>query len=369
MKIIFPNYQNSIMNVSNSILKNYGITTKYSSIPFLDEQLSKNYNHIIYILLDGMGVNIIKKFLKKDDALKKFMAKEITSVFPPTTVAATNAVLSGVPPIVNGHLGWVQYFEKEDIDLIVFQNTDFYNNENIPKEDLRAKYLSYKRLGEQIKAKNPDIITNEFFPSFIENGSNSFKEEIEKVLLVTHNTDKSFNYLYWTQPDLVQHQTGIYSNDTKTILTDLNQDFTELIENIEDDTIVICIADHGLTNIKPLSLFENEELMTLLKRRPSIEPRAINFFVKDAALKRFKPLFNQAYSKYYKLYSKDEILASKLFGDGEKHQLIDTFLGDYIAIAIDKYMFSLNNEKSYLAHHAGMSEDEMIVPLIIYSKK
>ncbi len=369
MKTIFPNYQNSIMNVSNSILKSYGIKTKYATIPFLDEQLSKNYNHIIYILLDGMGVNIIKKFLKNDDPLKQYMAKEITSVFPPTTVAATNAVLSAVPPIVNGHLGWVQYFEKEDIDLIVFQNTDFYNNKKIPKEDLRAKYLSYKRLGEQINEQNPDIITNEFFPNFIENGSASFKEEIEKVLLVTHNTDKSFNYLYWTQPDLVEHQTGIYSKDTQAILTNLNQDFTELIENIEDDTIVICIADHGLTNIKPLSLFENEELMALLKRKPSIEPRAMNFFVKENSANRFKSLFNQAYSKYYKLYTKDELLASKLFGEGKKHQLIDMFLGDFLAIAIDEYMFSLNKEKGYLAHHAGLSEDEMIVPLIVYSKK
>ena len=36
---------------------------------------------------------------------------------------------------------------------------------------------------------------------------------------------------------------------------------------------------------------------------------------------------------------------------------------------IDKYMFTLGNGKSYIAHHAGMSEDEMMVPLIIYSKK
>ena len=107
----------------------------------------------------------------------------------------------------------------------------------------------------------------------------------------------------------------------------------------------------------------------MLKRLPSIEPRAINFFVKNGLLNDFKKLFNDNYSKYYKLYTKQEILDSKLFGEGKQHELIDMFLGDYMALAIDKYMFTLGNGKGYIAHHAGMSEDEMMVPLIVYSKK
>ena len=369
MKIIYPDYNNSIMNVSNSILKYYGINNKYPSIKLLDQKLNKGYNHIIYILLDGMGVNIIKTLLNKDDSLRKYIASKITSVFPPTTVAATNAVISGVPPIVNGHLGWTQYFEKEDVNLVVFQNTDFYNKDRLINENLRVKYLSYERLGQQIHNQNPDIATHEFFPDFVKNGSVDFKEEIERVLLVTHNTDKSFNYLYWTQPDLVEHVTGIYSNETKEVITSLNNDFTELIENINDDTIVICIADHGLINVKELPLFDNKELLSMLKRLPSIEPRATNFFVKEGLHKEFKNLFNENYSEYFKLYTKKEILDLGLFGKGNKHELIDMFLGDFLAIAIDNYMFSLGNGKGYVAHHAGMSEDEMIVPLIIYSKK
>ncbi|RKY52729.1 MAG: phosphodiesterase, partial [Candidatus Neomarinimicrobiota bacterium] len=178
-----------------------------------------------------------------------------------------------------------------------------------------------------------------------------------------------FNYLYWTQPDLVEHVTGIYSNETKEVITSLNNDFTELIENINDDTIVICIADHGLINVKELPLFDNKKLLSMLKRLPSIEPRATNFFVKEGLHKEFKNLFNENYSEYFKLYTKKEILDLGLFGKGNKHELIDMFLGDFLAIAIDNYMFSLGNGKGYIAHHAGMSEDEMIVPLIIYSKK
>ena len=131
MKIVYPNYKDSIMNVSNSILKSYGISNKYPSIELLDKELAKGFNHIVYILLDGLGANLINNLLTKNDSLNKYMRKEITSVFPPTTVAATDAVLSGVPPIVNGHLGWIQYFDKEDVNLVVFQNRDQYDDTRV----------------------------------------------------------------------------------------------------------------------------------------------------------------------------------------------------------------------------------------------
>ena len=226
-----------------------------------------------------MGTNVINHHLKKDDALRKNIRKEITSVFPPTTVAATDAVLSGLPPISNGHLGWTQYFEKEDTDLVVFLNVDFYTDKKF-EVNLREKYLSFTKLYDQINNVNPNIVTKEYFPSFREGGSSSFSEQIEKVLITTHNVDKSFNYIYWTEPDHTEHVHGIYSDEVGDVLRNLNTDFTELINNIADNTIVICIADHGLTNIEEIPLFDYPDVTDLLERKPSIEPRAANFFVK-----------------------------------------------------------------------------------------
>ncbi len=369
MKLKRPDYTNSILNVSNSFLKYYNVPTTYNSQRTLDGILETKYNHIIYILLDGMGSNIVNHHLKDNDALKKYMVEEITSVFPPTTVAATNAVLSGKPPISTGFLGWVQYFEHIDSDLTVFLNKDFYTDKE-PSEIVRKKYLNYKDILQQAKELNPDLSTNIIFPAFIEDGTGeSFADEIEKVLMITHNTDQSFNYVYWTQPDLIEHKEGIYSEPVKKMLQGLNKDFESLIENISDDTLVVCIADHGLTDVEELNLFKYEKLTNMLKRKPSIEPRAINFFLKDGFADEFKEEFNKHFKDIYLLMSKEDIYESELFGTGDIHPLVDMFLGDYIAVAVDKYLFSVNDNKSYKAHHAGLSRDEMMVPLIIYSKK
>lgn len=368
MKLIKPNFEESIMNVSNSFLHHYQIHTNYPGIKELNIELSKNYNHIIYVLLDGMGVNVINKHLKESDLLKKHLVKTITSVFPPTTVAATNSVLSGLPPISTGYIGWVQYFKEEDTDLAVFLNQDFYTDKKFD-ELLRDKYLKYDNIMTKISNKHPDVITNRLFPSFIEDGTcESLHDAVEQALVITHNTDKSFTYLYWTQPDLIEHHAGVYSHDVKKMMKNINKDFEELCHNISEDTLIVTIADHGLVDVTEINLYEYKELMDMLKRKPSIEPRACNFFVKDDYIDDFKTEFNKHFEGKYILLNKKEIFESNTFGIGEKHPLVDMFIGDYMAISVSEYMFKINDSKAYKAHHAGLTEEEMMVPLIIYKK-
>lgn len=41
-KIVLPDYENSILNLINSILKYYNVTTKYNGLSILDQKLEKN---------------------------------------------------------------------------------------------------------------------------------------------------------------------------------------------------------------------------------------------------------------------------------------------------------------------------------------
>lgn len=363
--MVKPNYNHSILNVSASFLKHYNIPTKHSTIGVLDKHL-QNTNHIIYILLDGLGVNVIKEHLKPSDSLYKYMVDEVTSVFPPTTVAATTSVLSIEPPITNGHIGWVQYFEKEDTNNVVFLNEDYYTHQT-HQENLKEKYLAFENIAEKIY-KHTKIDSTIYFPSFVPNGSNSFLEEIEKVLVKTHNVDQSFNYLYWTEPDLSTHMYGTKSKEVYNVINSLNKDFDHLIENIPSDTIVTLIADHGLTDIEEIPFYQYDDLFDLLKRNPSLEPRCANFFVKDGQKQEFESLFNRYFANDYKLYTKEEFINSGLIGYGKKHNMLDSMLGDFIAISKENKMFIFNESKGYIAHHAGLSADEMMVPLIIVKK-
>ena len=65
-----------------------------------------NIKNIVLLLFDGMGISVLEKHLAPDSFLRKHLVCPISSVFPPTTTAATTSVLTGRTRIEHGWLGW-----------------------------------------------------------------------------------------------------------------------------------------------------------------------------------------------------------------------------------------------------------------------
>ena len=87
------NYENCIVNLSNSILSNFGVIPVGKTLPLVDNLLKKDYKNVVIILLDGLGTCIMGSNLKEDGFLRTHFAESISTVFPPTTVAATTSVI------------------------------------------------------------------------------------------------------------------------------------------------------------------------------------------------------------------------------------------------------------------------------------
>ena len=60
MKFIFPDFNNSILNVSASIASYLGCKNDKPTLKLLDDELSKKYNNIVFMCIDGLGINPIK---------------------------------------------------------------------------------------------------------------------------------------------------------------------------------------------------------------------------------------------------------------------------------------------------------------------
>lgn len=360
-----PNYQHSILNVSTTLLNHYGVKTNYKVLNELTPHL-EHKKHVMLMLLDGMGMNILEN-LDKKSLFRTHVKTELTSVYPPTTVAATTSVLSGLPPLCHGHVGWVQYNRFDETNTVVFLNIDADQPERLLKDNFREKHLSYPTILEQIQAKNPELKVQQLMPSFVKGGFDTFDQQIDRLIEISKG-EASFSYTYWTEPDLSIHTSGTHTPLIKNLLETLNHSVERLYENISDDTLVIIIADHGLIDVEGVNLWDKKDLLDLLYRKPSIEPRSTAFFVKLDERKRFKQLFKQYFNHKFKLYTKEQFYKLQLLGKGEPHPLLDDFIGDFMAVAHKKYMFVLRPEKSFLAHHAGLHKKEMMVPLIILDK-
>lgn len=361
-----PDYRHSIMNVSRSFLKHYGCYQGHDTIESMDQHLKRNHAHVIYMLLDGLGDDLMKRHLPEDAFLRRHQKDRITSVFPPTTVAATNAVLAAKPPISTGYLGWIQYFAELDMQGVVFMNEDYYTKVKSPV-NFQQTYLSYETIVDQIAKAHPNIHCETLFPDFVPGGSKTFQAHLDKLKAIQQKHAKSFSYVYWTSPDLEAHMHGIDGKTVHQVIVALNDAIEQFTLELSDDTMITIIADHGMIDVKTMMIDQDEVIMSSLIRMPSFEPRATNFFIKKECLSTFETHFKKTYGKYFQLLSKDEIMKMALFGQESPHPKFASFLGDYVAIAIDCYMFGLSKGVAFKAHHAGLTESELWVPLIIYA--
>ena len=161
---------------------------------------------------------------------------------------------------------------------------------------------------------------------------------------------------------------GPDKNITKKIIFEIEKKVEEFCRELKD-TMVIIVADHGHKLVEPIYLDEYPEILKMIERTPSLEQRAVSFKVKEKYKSEFPQKFKEIFGNDMKIYSKEEIIESKLFGDGEANELFEDALGDYIAIAYEtgKCIVS-SGDDVYVSHHAGYSDDEIYVPLIIVDK-
>jgi len=366
-------YDNSILALSNSLLQHYNVAHKYKSLPQLDNILAENYKNVVLLILDGMGIDIMKKNLPANAFLHQHIVSTISSVFPPTTAAATTAIHSGLPPIVSGWLGWMNYFPQYDKIIEVFRNKEFYSGKPIEKPFPADILLNYKTIYQKIVEQNPDMEYYKIFPRFEPDGAETFEELCEKIGKSCRASNKrKIISAYWTEPDHAIHYRGADCKEIRRIMRRINRNLRKLTEQLQD-TLLIITADHGALDVEQVNINKYTDMCQTFLRPPTLEARFVNFFIKDGQKEVFKRLFEQYFGMDFVLYERDEFLASGILGSGEKNPLVDGFLGDFMAIAYGRRSIWYSTGelvfKPMIAEHAGFSEIELQVPLIIIKQK
>lgn len=133
---------------------------------------------------------------------------------------------------------------------------------------------------------------------------------------------KKFIYAYDDEPDHTMHELCADSEEVKSLIKNRNNKVEKLCDNL-DNTIVFIVADHGHIKVDNIFLNDYIELMNMLERTTSIKQRAVSFKIKQEKIEEFKIKFNEIFGKYFNLYSKEEIIKSKLFGDGDENLLFE----------------------------------------------
>ena len=366
-------YDNCLVNLANSVLKRFaapaeggaeaGGRAAGKTLDTVDRYLDKGYKNVIVLLLDGLGTYIMEGNLGEDSFLRSNFKGSISSVFPPTTVAATTSVMSGLQPIESAWLGWDCYYPQVDKNVTVFFNTEQGTDIEVSTENIPWTYYGYEPIVNSLVREGKNAFNaTPFAPPF----PKTFPEICDRIAELCQSEGEKYIYAYWDQPDSVMHEYGCYSAETAGVIKDLDKNVEKLAGTL-NDTLLIVSADHGHIDGRNVSITDYPAIKECLVRMPSVEPRALNLFVKEEKKAQFEREFNKEFGADFVLLTKQEVYETQIFGTGEPHKGVDAMIGDYLAVAItDLTIFNNRTEaKHFKSVHAGYTKEELTVPLIV----
>ena len=377
--IIYPDYQHCILNIVSSILAHYHASSGFPTISDLDLALTGNCQNVVLMVFDGMGTDMLKRNLPEESLLRRSIMRVLTSVYPCTTTAAMTSYYSGLSPLAHAWLGWSLYFKEFSSIIDAFPNRDSFTKQSAG--DVHAAYsvMPYESIFEKIdRSENREVRSYMIVPSgitFPEVPGTEIRVEnpdqiFENVQRLCSQPGRKFIMSYWYEPDCTAHIYGTYADQTRDKVEYIDIQTAALYGKMKD-TLLIMSADHGLINIdREFYLNTIPEIEECLIMPPSIEPRAVSFFIKPDMKQIFAERFRMLFGSDFILYGKDEVINNHLLGYGIPHKKISDFIGDYLACATGSVMLryrTMNGVEplQYKAHHAGFRAEEMLVPLII----
>lgn len=360
------NYNECLTNLACSISKYFGASYKHNTLDYIDNLLEeKNPKNVVTILLDGMGNSLLDKHLTKDSFFIKNRIKSISTVFPATTVAATISMRTGLNPCETGMLGWTMYFDECKDTIVTFTKSSKGDEDNRSLQsatEYMDKYLKQKEVTDRINEET--IFKGYKVTPFDGEKYSDVDDMFNKIENLCNNNEKKYIYSYYDEPDYTLHDVGTNNCEVKNIIINMQNRVYKLAQKL-NNTVIFVIADHGHLDAENIFLENYPDFLNCLEELPSIEPRATAFFVKNNMKETFECLFKKYFGDYFYLLTKNEVINMKLFGDGEENKKFRSELGDYIAISYTKKAFIYKGDYPLNSQHAGYSDEEIYVPLIV----
>ncbi len=375
---LIPNYNNpNIVDLMRAIYCRYDVKIKTNKNIEMFKELIPYNKHILFILSDGTGSNLINK-LSDDSILKRNKKEDIITVFPSTTACVLTSLVTAEFPEVHGIWGWFNYDRNLNLDYCPLLFCDRKNGTDLVNYGIEPKQLFQQdsllnSLKTKVNVLFPNYISDSVYSNFVINKENrySYNDFDDIVTFMKNNCqneNESYTYLYLPDIDTLEHENGIDSEIVQNKLKKIEN----LIEQIcmNKDLTIIFTADHGQTNITKDIVLDFKEYEDMFYSYPSIDYGTASYYIKKGYKKKFEKSFKEKYEQDMFLFKTTDLIDNNFFGIGNFKPRAKDNLGEYTSICKKgTYLINDPNIEKYhgkiKGNHSGLSSDEMIIPLII----
>lgn len=384
-EIILPDYKGeSIVNLMSSIGESFNGKMEYVNHKLISSNELKKYKNVILLVIDGLGYNYLIE--KKDSFLYKNIRGRMSSVFLPTTAAALTTLTTGVAPQQHALTGWFVFLKEIGILSMILPflpriGGEVFNNKGYDMKDI----VGSKSFTSKIKAESYSLL-----PDYLITGSytkamaikskilgyktNSFDSLFNTINKIVHkkSNKRKYLYAYWDRLDGLGHKFGVNSKKHNSHFYNIDKKIKKLANKLKGtNSCLLITADHGQMNSSGETIIKLEnhpKLKECLTMPLSGEGRVCYCYVHPSKAKDFENYVKTKMSNYCWIFKSEELIKKNFFGLGEVNPNLFDRVGDYILIMKKNYLLKDNIEfkkKEHIGHHAGVSADEMYVPLIV----
>lgn len=384
--MILPDYEGgSIVNLMRSLGDASGAQTALPYAPLRDEKVSLHgtARNIVLLVIDGLGYDYLQK-KGRGGALHSHLHSRLTSVFPSTTASAVTAYLSGLAPQQHALTGWHMYFSELDAIAAVLPLRPRGAGEfDAPPGTLSRRLFGHAPFVDRIARRatfvSPQAIAGSEF-NLYHSGRATVRAYTTLVELfgqieaaIREAAGPAYIYAYYSELDSLAHIHGVGSPQVAAQFAALDEAFGTFLAAIAgSDTVVLACADHGFIDSPPerqINLAQHPDLAATLVRPLCGERRVAYCYVKPGQASRFEAYVREIFEGCMDLFTGRELIDQGWFGPGAADPRLLSRVGDYVLVMRENWtlMDWVEGEKRYrqLGVHAGVSADEMHVPLVI----
>ena len=343
-------------------------------------------DHIVFVIVDGLGLNVVDAD-HGADFLAANVAAELTTVFPSSTPTVLTSYATGLWPAGHGVPSWYLYLEEIDAIATIIHycrrgddkdlgSLGLTTEQAYPTPSLAPKmaWSNFAVVPEQIADTPFSSYCRGQSPGHGRYGYKGLEDAAGAVLKrLREASGPTFTQLYIPHVDSASHQHGIDHDMTKQAVGVVDSLLGRITAHLPSNAVMVVSADHGLIDVDANAheMHPDDELLGYLEHEPWGTAPSVMLRVREDRTDKFEARFRERFGDDFYLLITNEVLELQLLGPGPVSPVTRRRIGNYLALSTGAsaiyFQYPRTSERGprKVADHGGLTPDEMIVPLIV----
>lgn len=343
---------------------------------------------VMLIVIDGLGALALNEHASLGDVpglASAPLRSTLTSVFPPTTAAATTSLQYGVGPGTHGMAGYTIYLPEigDVFNMITWRNAA--NGDEPEAHPAPETFLAGPHIYSLLERSGVDtvIVSNRAFETspltraqasgVRYRGYRTLADFCYRLVREVERPGRRFVFGYWDGYDALGHTWGTDTDIARLEIRLIDQAFREgllgPLEALKEEVTLLVTADHGhirMPRDERIDLAQLPGLMDALRHRPTGEPRQIGLTFREDAGVAASALEERWGDQLVAVDLQDAIVAG-LYGPPPLHAEISARTGEMLLLARGPGAINFPGGSSgSVGGHGSLTAREMQVPLLVW---